>query len=150
MSGRRYIYALWCPLSEQYRYVGMTNNPETRFKYHASGGDPGDKRSWIDALKRRGLSPTMAVLEEVPTSEAYKVEGEWMRRMLERGHGLTNATRPGLPRTIKPSFSCLMDDEVSYALDDMAAQMALTPSQIVEKAVRQFAALQPHQREGSK
>lgn len=134
-TNTRYIYALWCPLTKQYRYIGMTNNPENRFRYHLPGGDSGDRREWILALKRRGLSPTMAVLEEVSAKEAYKIEGQWIRDMLTRGHALTNITRPGLPRTRLEETCFYLDSDLRVKLYDKAAELGLTAWELVGKLI---------------
>lgn len=134
-SDTRYVYALWCPLTEQYRYVGMTNNPETRFRCHVSGGEPGDRRSWIMALKRRGLSPTMAVVDTAQAKDIYKLEGEWIRRMIARGHKLTNGTLPGLPRSATPTEYFVMDAGRIEVLEDMAARRGSTPSELLTEAL---------------
>lgn len=60
-----YIYALKHPITNDIRYIGKANNPESRLKSHLSDSK---KRNtpvycWIRKLASAGLSPIMEVLE---------------------------------------------------------------------------------------
>lgn len=95
-----YIYALCCPESGDIRYVGKCKNPDQRLYTHIMGAKSGRTKhhcaNWINSLLRRGLSPEMRVLEELPDGSDWKVaEMATIKHYKESGHDLTNSTGGG-------------------------------------------------------
>lgn len=94
-----YIYALHCPIAKTVRYIGKTNNPESRLMNHISAAKRERKdhytARWIRKLVREGFKPTMEILETLPDSEPWE---EYERFYIEHGEyfgwRLTN-TNPG-------------------------------------------------------
>lgn len=94
-----YIYALHCPIANTVRYIGKTNNPESRLMSHVSAAKRERKdhytARWIRKLVREGFRPTMEILETLDDSEPWE---EYERFYIEHGEyfgwRLTN-TNPG-------------------------------------------------------
>lgn len=106
-----YIYGLFCPASEQIRYVGVSKSPVERFRQHISLSDinPASskglskKQEWIWGLLKSELEPELVILQEVPVlserqgqvhPRAKATENEWIVRLLKAGHKLTNSSLP--------------------------------------------------------
>lgn len=94
-----YIYALLCPQGE-IRYIGKTNRPERRLLQHVSAARTGTANHhcarWIRALLRKGETPTMEVLYEVPAGEDWKAhETHQIKTFKELGFSLTNIGEGG-------------------------------------------------------
>lgn len=99
---RRFVYALVCPLSGEPRYVGRTWNPRRRRVQHENpNGLPSDhpRRTWVERLRERGLSPEFVVLETVERGEgdplrlddrARERELCWIEGLRTRGFRLLN------------------------------------------------------------
>lgn len=92
-----YIYILKDPRNNEVRYVGKTNNPESRIKSHCYGGVTGTYCSnWINNLKSEGMTPEMEIIEsnlsedEWPEREKY-----WISYYRENGTRLTNIADGG-------------------------------------------------------
>jgi hypothetical protein len=94
------VYALWCPLSKQIRYVGYTNaTPWGRFHAHLAEarrepkGQLTDKCAWLRSLAELGLMPRLRVLRcferKIP---AYKMEAELIALVGAR-RSLTNSSK---------------------------------------------------------
>ncbi len=95
-----YIYELVCPISGKPRYIGKTQNPETRLRAHLSKARTAQTKhhcaQWICQLLRDGLKPVLRIVFEVPESEAW--QGHEIRIIEEyhkAGHELTNLTGGG-------------------------------------------------------
>lgn len=97
------IYVLTDPLTRELVYVGITDNPERRYKQHC---DPGigaknlGLRIWKYDLGLRGLHPQMTVIELVDDIQygAGKRERELIKMMWEQGHPLLNKQGLGFMR----------------------------------------------------
>lgn len=88
-----YIYALVDPRDSSVRYVGKSDHPPQRMAAHLKGEERGKgKKAWLLALKRRGLRPTMIILEQVLSRPAIwrKTERDWIAAF---GTQLTNTQR---------------------------------------------------------
>ena len=88
-----YIYALIDPITNEPRYVGRTNDPETRYKLHLawkSESNNTPKRQWVAALLQDGVRPLREVLEEVSSETADTAESKWICDYIDRGYKLTN------------------------------------------------------------
>ena len=93
-----YIYALLDPGTESIRYIGKSDDPETRLFQHVYECKCVDrlplydsaKQEWIRELLRAGAQPEMRILEMVPRRQHHAAERRWIRWAIERGHDLTN------------------------------------------------------------
>ena len=94
-----YIYALHCPIAQTVRYIGKTNNPESRFNAHIGAAKKGDKEHhtarWLRKLAREGFLPRMEILETLDDADDWQ---EYERFYISNGEyfgwSLTN-TNPG-------------------------------------------------------
>lgn len=89
------IYALVDPRDNSIRYIGRTNEPQTRLLQHLKSvyiENPA-KYQWIQELKRLGLSPYIEVIEGVygPLQDADAREQYWIGYFTRIGADLTNA-----------------------------------------------------------
>ncbi len=86
------IYALIDPETGLIRYVGKAADPVKRLRYHLaeSGLNRTWSQRWIAGLKRRGLRPTLQVLEVVPDAEWPERERHWIAFHRAAGAPLTN------------------------------------------------------------
>lgn len=93
---RKIIYALWCPVTRQYRYVGASVNPESRWRQHCSlCGANAIKRQWVKWLRTRGLKPRLVFLDDCAIADGKELENAWILRLMAEGHELLNAVYPG-------------------------------------------------------
>jgi predicted GIY-YIG superfamily endonuclease len=99
---RLFVYALCEPDGKTVRYIGLSADLYKRFKAHVSHSCMPTVRAWINALRERGLIPSMVVLREVVGMEAgIAAEAEEIRshasdQLLnerETGRGLTKQRR---------------------------------------------------------
>ena len=75
------IYGLADPETSELRYVGKTNQPLAyRLSQHISHRVRQRNKcsSWIRSLQRRGLSPEMFLIEEVPSKDWEEAEQHWI------------------------------------------------------------------------
>ena len=87
------IYALLTPDRKSARYVGQTADTlQNRLEDHLRRPGRSQKGDWIRAMRARGASPQIVLLEEVLgyRQEAYERETYWIRRLRAQGHVLTN------------------------------------------------------------
>lgn len=95
-----YIYALHCPIANTVRYIGKTNNPESRLLAHIAAAKRATKdhhtAKWLRKLLRNGLRPTMEILETLQGDEPWE---DYERFYIEHGEyfgwKLTNTTPGG-------------------------------------------------------
>lgn len=89
-----FIYRLRDPETQEIRYVGKANNPEDRLKQHIAHSQNQAKGThagyWIASLRKRGLTPLLEIIEEVPFSLWQERELYWINHYLQLGHPLTN------------------------------------------------------------
>lgn len=92
-----YIYTLECPLNNEVRYIGKTNNLEVRFKNHInrSHNKSTHKTNWIESLKNQDLKPIIKILDEVDSKEWKYWEKFWINQFLAWGFNLVNHTEGG-------------------------------------------------------
>lgn len=93
-----YIYALRDPGTNEIKYVGKSNNPESRAKNHYSEGVNARKMLWMKDLKERGLRPELIILEQRPIDDFRQAESSWIHFFLDLGCNLVNAIYPGYDR----------------------------------------------------
>lgn len=96
-----FIYGLWDPRDSRLRYIGKTNDPNTRLKHHLSAARLKAKRKnrlwhWIRSLLDEGLKPELEVLVEVPFGEWESEEKAWIAECRENGLDLVNLTDGGI------------------------------------------------------
>lgn len=93
-----FIYALIDPRTDDIRYIGKTEDPKQRLRWHIwNGGRVSDmKRAWITALKDAGLEPTIRILEIVPGGVDWEeAERRHISIAKTAGANLTNGTDGG-------------------------------------------------------
>lgn len=95
------IYALFCPITEEMKYIGKANNIKSRLKSHLQDfrGVPADRVIWLGKLKRKKLKPEIEILSEVDVEEwkfweefyigYYKSLGIKLLQKRAGGNGLT-------------------------------------------------------------
>lgn len=71
-----YVYYLICPISNEVKYIGVSMNPEVRFKAHLTDrGSNKAKVEWIQNLKENGLLPILEVVEKIESrSIVFEIE----------------------------------------------------------------------------
>lgn len=71
------IYALECPLENQIKYIGKSNDPVRRLKDHMCDfRQELKKATWIRKLKHDGKKPILVVLDEIELSK-WKFWEQW-------------------------------------------------------------------------
>ncbi len=90
-----YIYSLSCPTTGQVRYVGKADNVNYRFASHISETKNTHKCRWINSLKKKGLLPSIEIIDEVSVAEWKFWERHYISLYKSWGFRLTNATMGG-------------------------------------------------------
>lgn len=93
-----YIYGLFCPLTDDLRYIGKSVDPEGRLRRHldAARKPKNYNQRWIASLIRQGLKPVMSVLLEIEEGEDWaEVERAMIAEAKARGLRLTNTAIGG-------------------------------------------------------
>jgi predicted GIY-YIG superfamily endonuclease len=91
MIKNTFIYALCCPITEEVKYIGKSNNPKQRLSKHKSVKDNNiDKKLWIDHLLKNNLSPKLKILEEVSIEEWKEKEKFYIKKYKDLGYNLYN------------------------------------------------------------
>jgi predicted GIY-YIG superfamily endonuclease len=88
-----FIYKLVDPRDDTIGYVGISNNPNARYKQHVNMQDTNEKKIfWIQQLLQENIQPKMRIIEmiEEDEGEAYNREKYWIQYYLEKGVDLTN------------------------------------------------------------
>jgi len=86
-----YIYGLVDPETGEMRYVGKSNNPKVRYKYHLADKNTNPhKTAWIHRLSERGLKPNLVILEETTQKQWEERERYWIKRYRDEGAPLVN------------------------------------------------------------
>lgn len=98
-----FIYELVDPRTDVAAYVGISNNPNQRFRAHLTDIETNvEKQTWIEQLRKEHLEPRMRILEIVDTrEEALAREEYWIRYYLKCGTQLTNLQCYGLKQKDK-------------------------------------------------
>lgn len=90
-----FIYALKDPQTLEIRYVGKAKDPSKRFRLHFAAQETCHRTNWIKSLTRRGLKPTLEILDEVPEAEWQQWEVAYIEYFREAGCDLVNSTFGG-------------------------------------------------------
>jgi len=70
MRTKTFIYGLFCPIDNELKYIGKSNDPISRFRKHRQMSDNNHlKNEWIKHLHDNGLKPILKLLEEVSIEE---------------------------------------------------------------------------------
>lgn len=91
------IYALTDPRTGYVRYVGMSQDVESRFRQHchATSCNPRKDR-WMGELLALGMIPVLSILETIHGYyNALACEGQWVRLYASMGAPLTNLDMGG-------------------------------------------------------
>lgn len=78
------------------RYIGITADLKKRLREHRSDVSQSHKVNWIRSLKKRGLKPEIAILEEVPEEFCDREERWWIAYMRSLGADLTHIREGGV------------------------------------------------------
>lgn len=91
------IYTLSDPLSDETKYIGLTQNLKERYENHLwAGGEKNPKNSWIKNLKSKGLKPKLDIIDEcVDIHMANELEVYWISQFKAWGFELKNITEGG-------------------------------------------------------
>jgi hypothetical protein len=96
------IYGLYCPDTDELRYVGKANNASKRFKTHLQErvlSRPVNK--WVNALLESGKSPVMRVLETVAADQWEEAERRLIAEHRKSGRLLNIADGGAMPHQTK-------------------------------------------------
>lgn len=86
-----YIYALMCPFSRQFFYVGSAINPWHRLYGHFNSPTNQRMAVWLRDLKRLDSAPKLVILDKIFTDDRLSTELEWIALLRFEGHPLTNS-----------------------------------------------------------
>jgi hypothetical protein len=105
MSVTYYVYALACPVERSVHYVGLSRQPTQRYEQHLYGAKnpSSEKDRWIASVVEKGMEPEFLILQtihytDVEGNPGYvhsdidrrEAERQWIKRLREAGHPLTN------------------------------------------------------------
>lgn len=110
MQSKTFIYALVCPFSGKYRYIGKSNNPQKRLFGHMTDSRINHRNSWLKSIKLSGALPLLEIIDEVEMSEWPFWEKHYISLYKSFGFNLLNVTEGGEgssfhDRECKRSFS---------------------------------------------
>ena len=97
MIASTFIYALVCPKTGQFRYIGKSNFPEKRIRSHISACSysSSKKNSWIKRLRNENMVPVLEILEEVDMERWQFWEMFYISLFKSWGFRLLNMTDGG-------------------------------------------------------
>lgn len=95
-----YIYGLFCPVSDQIRYVGKADDPINRLTSHISAAKGNYYKHhtsrWLRKILSAGFAPRLVFLQQVEDGECWKeAERAWISRGRDLGWRLTNTAEGG-------------------------------------------------------
>src|SRR5258707_14614414 len=89
----QFIYKLYDPRTDITGYLGITIDPNERYKQHLSMVDGNwQKNAWIIGMLAEGVKPGMRIREVIENDDerAFLQEKYWIRFYLDQGINLTN------------------------------------------------------------
>lgn len=89
----QFIYELYDPRTDVVGYVGITTDPNGRYKQHLSMVDGNlAKNTWINDMLAEGVQPGMRIREIIENDDerAYQQERYWIQFYLDQGTNLKN------------------------------------------------------------
>ncbi len=123
-----YIYALTDPRTDEVRYIGRANNPDSRLRSHVGRSSlkrNTPKNRWLGEVLAIGALPGVRILEETTAALSFEREHLQIIAHHEQGCKLTNriaiAAGNGQIRMHQPSDSLLCLDKV-YSLEQTIAR----------------------------
>src|SRR5688572_13966194 len=138
------IYALVDPISNEIRYIGFTiHSLECRLKGHLKYAELVNchRSRWIWQLLKRGLKPSVILVQEVPIEAWSRAERYWISYFRSLDCPLTNETNGGEGVTgVK-----LSAETKAKIADATRRQMADPRQRAMVSAVHKGKTLQPHQ-----
>lgn len=89
------IYSLSCPITHNVRYIGKTYNIIRRIKEHLICNEKSYRVHWIKNLKKKGLTPSIDIIDVVPYDESNFWEQHYISLFKSWGFKLVNSTEGG-------------------------------------------------------
>mgnify|MGYP003148516970 CR=1 FL=1 len=87
LESTKIVYSLICPIKKEIKYIGITNNTETRLKSHLTCKNNKAKYKWIQTLKEFNKEPILKIIKKCNTvKEAEDLE----QKLIETHKGLLN------------------------------------------------------------
>jgi group I intron endonuclease len=113
-SGWVYIYILKDPITYEIRYVGKTIDPNKRLKEHVRKSTLAKtyKNNWIQQLIKKGLQPTLEIIDLVSEQNWGEQEQKWINKFRNEGVKLTNIADGGVGGNLGP----IVNKKISEAL----------------------------------
>lgn len=90
-----YLYTLIDPELKIPKYIGISNNPERRFKEHLEDKSVTKKTKWIKSLQEGGKIPTLKVLKETDNVRKVIYLEKLCIEKLQDKYNLVNSTKGG-------------------------------------------------------
>lgn len=95
-----YIYGLYCPVANEIRYVGKSDDPVNRFYSHVSAAKgryyEHHTCRWLRKILSAGHMPRLVYLQEVAEGDCWKeAERFWVSKAIQLGWKITNSTEGG-------------------------------------------------------
>lgn len=91
-----FIYSLNCPITGEVKYIGQTRKKlKHRLTNHISDRRKNKKSDWICYLKKKGLKPTIELIDEVGEDEINFWEMHYISLYRSWGFNLKNMTDGG-------------------------------------------------------
>ena len=90
-----FMYGLHDPDTNEPRYVGKSDKPETRYRAHTKDSSKLYKAHWIQSLQQNGKIPKMVIYAEVRNEAWPEAEHLLIAGFREMGYRLTNVTDGG-------------------------------------------------------
>ncbi len=95
MTTKTFIYGLVCPISNEIRYIGKSDNPRKRLQEHLNERRHNHRGNWIQGLRVQGLAPILIILEETDADLWQECERRHIAAARAQGYRLTNQTNGG-------------------------------------------------------
>lgn len=90
-----WIYLLIDPIDDEVRYVGLSVEPQKRFREHCNGDSNKGKTEWIRNLKSQNLLPEQLIIDKSTVKKAGNIERALIARFREMGCELFNLDEGG-------------------------------------------------------